>query len=66
MRRWILELLGGHPQRAVQHRRLQQAVAEEILDMGDAQSFDVVVGIGERVDFQLAAIARSGIDVANR
>jgi hypothetical protein len=31
----------------------------------DAQAFDVVVGVVQGVDFQLAAVARTGIDLAN-
>jgi hypothetical protein len=31
----------------------------------DAQAFDVVVGVVERVDFQLAAIARAGVHLAD-
>jgi hypothetical protein len=31
----------------------------------DAQAFEVVVGIVQGVDFQLAAVAGTGIDLAN-
>jgi hypothetical protein len=34
-------------------------------DEADAQPLDVVVGIVERVDLQLAAVARTGIDLAD-
>ena len=32
----------------------------------DAEAFDVVVRIAERVDLELAAVARAGVDVADR
>ena len=35
-------------------------------DEPDAQALDVVVGVVERVDLQLAAVARAGIDLADR
>jgi len=31
----------------------------------DAEPFDVVVGVVQRVDFEFAAIARAGIDLAD-
>jgi hypothetical protein len=31
----------------------------------DAQAFDVVVGVVQGVDFQLAAVARTGVDLAD-
>ena len=35
-------------------------------DESDAEALDVVIGVGQRVNFQLAAVARSGIDLADR
>jgi hypothetical protein len=31
----------------------------------DAQALDVVIGIAERVDLELASVARAGVDVAD-
>jgi hypothetical protein len=35
-------------------------------DEADAQAFDVVVGVVERVDLELAAVAGPGVDLADR
>ena len=35
-------------------------------DEADAEPLEVVVGIAERVDLELAAVARAGIDMADR
>src|SRR5262249_35785307 len=35
-------------------------------DEADAESLDVVVRIAERVDLELAAVARAGVDLADR
>ena len=35
-------------------------------DEADADALDVVIRIGERVDFQLAAVAGAGVDLPNR
>jgi hypothetical protein len=35
-------------------------------DEADAETLDVAIGVVERVNFQLAAIAGSGVDLADR
>ena len=44
----------------------QQVGVARAGDELDAQAFDVVVGVVERVDLQLAAVARAGVDLPDR
>jgi hypothetical protein len=34
-------------------------------DEADAEAFEVVIGVVEGVDFEFAAVARTGVDLAN-
>ena len=43
----------------------QQVGMARARDEADAEALDVVVRVGERVDLELAAVARAGIDLAN-